>query len=944
MNVLLLGFLLSSLVGNALSATYVVEPLDNQLPLIARINQPFSWTFSERTFNSSDGSLNYTTSALPSWLSFHANNRTFTGIPRPEDEGNPRVIVTARSPNPNSYASSGVNLCVTHYPVPTVRIPIADQFSASNRALSSVFPLQPRSALATSNPALRIPQGWSFSVGFQARTVSSAYDLFYEARSSDGSEIPSWMAFDPDAITLDGVVPPDLGSNAPEVLSFTLVGSDQEGYTALALPFDLVVANHELSSDVDELPTINVTTGVPFTVNLLSPADFMGILVDGKGIQPANISVLNIDTSAYSQWLQYDPVGRTLSGNPDSDIDATVKPVLPVTLTTVFNQTTHTAVTLQLVPSYFALPELPALHLSPGDNFNLQLDQFYSNSTAGRRGDADISLTYDPVQAANFVQFDGSGDRISAAIPHDFSGDHITVSFTAYSRITHSTSHANLVIFVTPSPGGRNGQIGHPAGLSVQARRKLALGFGITFGIIGGFLGMIALFACCRRWSRVEDTALTGEEGRVGFTEKDRRYYNFGSSNPSLIQRPEDVTRTEASIAPSRNAGEYGAVDLGLQRMPARSLSTPSYMPSDIMSSGVISKREFMSRIKHTVRQVSDKYTRKPRVSPPRPVIGKPILLRPSVAMDNNATPDVTYPMQSSVSNPFDDRFSHRGSTLMTGSPSTSTAEHSIPRRRADFGPPRAMAQVHFEDGKLVRQGSNGSMKSDRPARSSRQTSVRSGRSTRTTSYLSHEYYPDGDPATARPRLVPFTSSTRVPVPRVSSLVVPGADDSTAGGGAGFAKSRVASQRARIFKENARDEEDPFADSARRRKSVSADDLSMGLHYVQSLGNDQSGPAEPSTMARSATNPSKDATRYVVRTGEKFHIRIQIPITTRPLQVQQVSGIALPSFLRFDANGAKGMIEFTGTALSRDLGILNVGIYADNECLSRVIIEVIPRR
>jgi len=62
------------------------------------------------------------------------------------------------------------------------------------------------------------------------------------------------------------------------------------------------------------------------------------------------------------------------------------------------------------------------------------------------------------------------------------------------------------------------------------------------------------------------------------------------------------------------------------------------------------------------------------------------------------------------------------------------------------------------------------------------------------------------------------------------------------------------------------------------------------------------------------------------------------------LQVQQVSGLALPSFLKFDANGGKGMVEFTGTALSRDLGVLNLGVYADNDCLARIIIEVIPRR
>ena len=89
---------------------------------------------------------------------------------------------------------------------------------------------------------------------------------------------------------------------------------------------------------------------------------------------------------------------------------------------------------------------------------------------------------------------------------------------------------------------------------------------------------------------------------------------------------------------------------------------------------------------------------------------------------------------------------------------------------------------------------------------------------------------------------------------------------------------------------------------------------------------------------------SQEVTRYVVRAGEKFHIRLQIPVTAQKLQVVQVSGQDLPKFLKVDANGAKGMVEFTGTALSRDLGMITVGIYADKECISKVILEVIPRR
>ncbi|KAF6761660.1 hypothetical protein DFP72DRAFT_1151419 [Ephemerocybe angulata] len=814
---LLLCFLLLYFVGNALSATYVVDPLDSQLPLIARVGQPYSWTFSEGTFNSSDGALNYTASTLPTWLNFDPGNHTFHGTPSSEDEGYPRVVVTARSPNPNSYASSGVNLCVTHYTLPNLRIPLADQFAgAPSSAMSSVFALQPRTALVSANPAVRIPRGWSFSIGFQKRTITSPHsDIYYDARSANGSDLPDWMTFNSNAVTLDGVVPESLGSMGPETVPLMLVGSDQDaGYTALALPFDIVVANHELSASTEELPTINITAGSPFTVNLFSPADFTGILIDGKFIQPPNISALAIDTSAYP-WLRYDPLTRMLSGTPSANAsDGNDKPSLPVTLTSVFNQTIHTTVSLQLGSFLFRVPRTPCTAPVPWG-------RLYATTQSKQ-----------PI----FIRFDDSGDLVSGTIASDFAGDHITVSFTAYSRITHSTSHANLIIFMSPSPAGRSGQIPHPTptGLSAQAKRKLTLGLGITFGAIAGLLAMIGFFALCRHFAHVPDSALTGEEGRMGWTEKDRRYYGFGTDhsleNQYRRSEGESSETSEESMPPPRNAGEYAPTDLALHRTHERS---HSYTGSDFMSSAMMSKREFMTRIKQTVRHVSNKYggpASRGKALPARPLIGKPILLRPSGFVENYSP---VLPLQGSVENPFDDRYSQPGSTFMTGSPSTSTAGHSIPRRRADFGPPRSMAQVHFEDGKLVRQGSNGSMRSDRLGVISRTTSVRSGRSNRTTSLLSHEFVPgEIDPGNARPRLVPFTSSTRVPVPRVSSLV-PTGDDFAGAQANNLAKTRIASQRAKIYKEPNGDDI-PFADTS--RKSISADDLSMGLHYVQSLG------------------------------------------------------------------------------------------------------------
>ena len=76
------------LVG-ASSSVYVSYELNDQLPPIARIDAPFSWSFSPYTFVSDtpNATLAYTASSLPFWLSFNPSNRMLSGTPSAEDEG-----------------------------------------------------------------------------------------------------------------------------------------------------------------------------------------------------------------------------------------------------------------------------------------------------------------------------------------------------------------------------------------------------------------------------------------------------------------------------------------------------------------------------------------------------------------------------------------------------------------------------------------------------------------------------------------------------------------------------------------------------------------------------------------------------------------------------------------------------------------------------------------
>ena len=704
--VLLYFFALLTAVLPVTSSVAVVQPLDNQLPLIARVNQPFSWTFSSLTFSSSDGALEYTASSLPTWLSFDATSRTFHGTPSPDDEGSPEISVTAHASG--SSISSKLTLCVTHYPPPTLNNPISDQFNDHNPSISSVYLLGPNSALATANPTLRVPHKWSFSIGFEGNTSVTQNNLFYELRMANGSDIPDYMVFNSKTITLDGVMPAGDNLAPPLTLPFLLYASDQEGYSALTLPFTVVVADHELAQAVTTLPRVNISTSNQFSFSLLSPADFTGVLIDGEAIQPSSISALEIDVSDHN-WLRYDAASRTLSGNPG--VNATGShPQLPVILTTIFNQSINTSITLELVPSYFVLPELPSLHVSKGGAILFNLGQWFSTPTGDQQHeDANITVAFSHNEAANWLRFNQSSTELTGTVPlnYDSDEDHVTVTFTAYSQVTHSTSHTSFPIYVADTGHNKSLAPDQPNGLSKAAHRRLVLVLVITFGLIGGLCLICGFFAIIRRWARVEDTAVLGEEGRHAWSEKDRRWYGVTLSpgGTRIIEKPgkspnPSPNQLSPSGLPQAPLANYGHPGLGLRRVSEHSQSTRGDQ-----NTGFMRKREFLSKIKETVRQVSDKYSKKQqRLSYNRPSIGKPILI-PSVR------PNQTEPaIYVSPSNPFDDVHSLPGSTFMSGSPSTSTAEHSIPRRRADFAPPRNLAQVHFEDAQMIRQLSTASL------------------------------------------------------------------------------------------------------------------------------------------------------------------------------------------------------------------------------------------
>ncbi|KAI0782620.1 hypothetical protein C8Q75DRAFT_497574 [Abortiporus biennis] len=762
-------------IHTVLAYVSVYFPLENQLPPIARIGEPFSWTFSYDTFISDSASaFDLTTSMLPAWLSFDPYSSTFHGTPRTSDEGTPEVTVTAHEPSSSGSVSSSFTLCITSYPPPILNHPLVEQFKLPNPSISSVFMVHPNSAFRVTRPALRVPPSWSFSIGFQYDTfIPSTPDsqVYYDALRADGSPLPDWISFNPRQITFDGFSPSQdqLINNSSTTVSLALHASDQKGYSAQYLPFDLIVSAHELSISAISLPTINITADTSFSISFTSPSDFMGVLLDGRQIQPSDISTLEIDTSYYGSWITYDTQSRTLSGTPPSELGHPgEETLLPVVLATdIPGQTIETNVSLAIVPSYFNESDLDPILVKPGANLKFDLHPYFSNAT-GLSGVGDVNLTASFSPDIDSVgEWDGilsfgvlPNATLVGMIPSNITSipvtgagrnvTHVDVTFTAYSRITHSTSHTTLPISFTPSDfedskrkhssgssSGNGSGASHKGGLSALTKSKLILGLKIGFSILGGMILLGGGLAWFRKFARVEDSAVSGEEGMRGWSEEDKKWYGIDQDGS-----PVRYGKTKGYLDPSSAAGveeEEGGwsatADRDIMSPNPRSNATTTNIPlpypnlgiggvrhiqpgplsptspHSMIGSPMMRKADFMERLRgatrkvsDTMRIVSDKYTLKPRflqnqVSPTQPssttrrgqgpVIGKPILVMASLPPDHvqhNLTlqPTTTnLPPPPSSIDPYldpDVDYSQYATTLDTrtsisGSPSSSSGD-----------------------------------------------------------------------------------------------------------------------------------------------------------------------------------------------------------------------------------------------------------------------------
>ncbi len=196
--------------------TVAMSPADQT----AREDTAFSLTLPASTFADVDlihgDELTYSAAladgaALPGWLGFDADSRTFSGVPLNSDVGTMAITVTATDQGSLS-ASTGFTLAIQNVnDAPMVAAPIADQSAAEDSAFTLTIP----------------------DTTFTDEDVIHGDHLTYNAMLGDGNPLPAWLTFNSASQTFSGT--PGAGDAGSYQVSVT--ATDSESLTATGLFF-----------------------------------------------------------------------------------------------------------------------------------------------------------------------------------------------------------------------------------------------------------------------------------------------------------------------------------------------------------------------------------------------------------------------------------------------------------------------------------------------------------------------------------------------------------------------------------------------------------------------------------------------------------------------------------------------------------------------------------
>ena len=363
-------------------------PFNAQLPLAARLDQFYSYSFAAGTFRS-DSDITYSLGDHPDWLSIESSTRRLYGTPRdvssPDGVSGENVEIIATDSTGSTTMNS--TIVVARNPAPKIQIPLEKQIGnfGNFSAPSSIL----------SYPAT------TFTFSFDQDTFGRQ-GLNYYATSGDSSPLPAWIHFDGPSMTFSGQTPPfESLIQPPQTFDLSLAASDIVGFSATTLKFSIVVGRHKLTTD-KPIIMLNATRGSKLNYDGLAD----GVELDGKQVSSGDLTVT---TKSKPDWLNFDTKTWVMNGTPgDGAKDAN----FTITFKDAFSDALDVLMVVNVATGLFK-STLEDVNATPGSSFNLDLSKYFKNPS-------DINAKVSSSPGESWLKMDGL--KISGDVPKSSKG------------------------------------------------------------------------------------------------------------------------------------------------------------------------------------------------------------------------------------------------------------------------------------------------------------------------------------------------------------------------------------------------------------------------------------------------------------------------------------------------------------------------------------------
>ncbi|CAG8979660.1 hypothetical protein HYALB_00003891 [Hymenoscyphus albidus] len=472
----------------ALSIPTIDYPLNSQVPRIARVSEPFSYTFPKSTFSSSLP-ISYQLTG-PKWLSLDNETRTLSGTPSEKDVGTDtltEVVIGLTASDSSGPVTLSATLIVSKNPALAVNIPLSSQLPSFGTF----------SVPSTLSYHLTTP----FKFSFDPNTFSSdgkGNTLKYYAATDDHTPILSWVKFDGSTLTFSGQSP-DYASliQPPQTFGIMLIASDVDGFAGNSMVFDLTVGPHQLSFSNTSM-VLNATGGN--TVDFAGLAD--NLQLDGQTANSTSIKSITTDTPS---WLEFDNSTMKISGTAPPHV---VPKNLTVHAEDIYGDSANATILLQVEDSIIS-KEIPELNATIDSDFKYDLNIYLSDPS-----DVTVDLKTDPSQT--WIHLDTKVE-LAGHVPEDTKPGDIDISITATSKVSGASETQTFKFVVAAqldssgtstkipgaSPTTNLSQTASETAFGGSTNRKLSRGAILAMAITIPLVVLLALLACllcyCKR-------------------------------------------------------------------------------------------------------------------------------------------------------------------------------------------------------------------------------------------------------------------------------------------------------------------------------------------------------------------------------------------------------------------------------------------------------------